>query len=63
MKGQLLSITIVTLLLSSGFAEQHKLVDRRSTESAARNEKVMTGVISDAICGRRHAMSGKSDVE
>jgi hypothetical protein len=56
-------IIAVGLLLISTLAAQRKPAGGQSSESAANSAKTLTGVISDAVCGRKHAMPGKSDAE
>jgi hypothetical protein len=60
-------IAVVTLLLGAGLAMQGKPARGESSgqrsDSTADHTQILTGVIGDAICGRKHAMRGKSDVD
>jgi|SRR5882724_11926681 len=58
-----LALTVVGLLLSPGFAAWRKPAAGQNSKSAANNMKTLTGVISDAVCGRKHVMPGRSDFE
>ena len=58
-----IALTFAVVLLVSGLAAQRKAAGREKTLSAANPSQTLAGVISDAICGRDHAMAGKSDTE
>src|SRR5258708_27588339 len=60
-------IAVVTLLLSAGLAMQGKPArgegSGQRSDSAADHTQILAGVIGDAICGRKHAMRERSDVD
>jgi len=57
------SIAVVFLLLSAGLVAQCEAAPSGISKSGANQTTTLTGVIGDAICGRKHAMGGKSDAE
>lgn len=61
--AHVLTIAVLGLLLRPGLAAWREPLGGQGSESAAKDAKRLTGVISDAICGRKHAMAGKSDAE
>ena len=61
--AHVLTIAVLGLLLSTGLAERREPPGGQRSGSVAKDRKKLIGVISDAICGRKHAMAGKSDAE
>src|SRR6266478_5814135 len=58
-----LSTAVVFLLLRAGLVAQYEAAPGGISKSGANHTTILTGVIGDAICGRKHAMGGKSDAE
>ena len=58
-----LSIAVVFLLLSAGLEAQYEAAPGGISKFGAKHTTTLTGVVGDAICGRKHAMGGKSDAE
>jgi len=58
-----LALAMVGLRLSPGLAMQRNPDGEQGSRSTANSEKILTGVVSDALCGRKHAMAGKSAAE
>src|SRR5258707_9340612 len=60
---QFLTITIVGLLFSPGLVAQRSPAGEPSSKSAVPNpnKETLAGVISDAVCGWKHAMPGRTD--
>ena len=58
-----LSIAVVVLFLRSGLVAQYEAAPSGISKSGVSHTMTLTGVIGDAICGRKHAMGGKSDAE
>ncbi len=58
-----LAIAVALLLPGVWLLVQCKPACAQSSHSAANHATTVTGVIGDAVCGRKHAMGGKSDAE
>jgi hypothetical protein len=58
------AIMVAALTLSPGLsAAQQKPGTKPGSKSTASNQQTLTGVISDALCGRKHVMAGKTDAQ
>jgi hypothetical protein len=58
-----LMIVAVALIVPAGLAAQGKSPHAQSPVSSSKRTQTLTGVIGDAVCGRKHAMGGKSDAD